>query len=477
MSNGSPRMSRARRVIPALLFVILYGINADSVLASSACLDPGSGIGGTGRAPEGSGVGGTGAPMTRGETESGTPSRTGLDVGGIGRSGEGSGVGGTGISAKGSGVGGTGVSAEASGVGGTGIVGTITGFASICVNGVEIHYAADTPVDINGQSAKVADLALGQVVAVEAVGAGAEVAARRISVVHAVTGPLSRIDVNQGEAEVLGQKIELTGRTVIAGHSRSTRGEQSLKAGDFVQVSGLRRRDGTIVTSRVERTSPRAEVSISGPVTEIEPGGFRIFGLRVEPASGNLPSELAAGRTVRASGTFEQARLRTERLRLEPRVPFGGRVEHLELQGYIHERPNDNTFLIGDLRVEVSRETRIRDGDASELVNDRRVRISGRLTPDQRVHAERIDIERRDHRIDGRRGPERHGRSDDHRGRGRGSGRDHGDRSGPSRPDRPDRIDRSGPNRGSDMERPDRYERVERNEYERPERLDRSGRH
>jgi hypothetical protein len=29
----------------------------------------------------------------------------------------------------------------------------ITGFASICVNGVEVHYDANTPVSINGQPA------------------------------------------------------------------------------------------------------------------------------------------------------------------------------------------------------------------------------------------------------------------------------------------------------------------------------------
>lgn len=441
---------RARRKIAAILLIALFGTFPGPAPASSACLEPGSGIGGTGRAPESSGVGGTGAPMTRGEAEGGRSSGTG------------------------SGMGGTGISAEGSGVGGTGIVGTITGFASICVNGVEIHYASDTPVEINGKSAKVADLALGQVVAVEAVGTGPEVAARRISVVHAVTGPLSRIDMDHGEAEVLGQTIELTDRTVLAGRSRSTPGESDLQIGDFVQISGLRRRDGTVVSSRIEHVSARAEVSISGPITEIDQGGFHIFGLRVDPATETLPFELAKGRIVQATGSIEAARLRTSRLRLEPRVPFGGRVERLELQGYIHDRADDASFLVGDLRVEVSRETRIHNADASDLVSNRRVRISGRLTPDQRVLAERIDIERRDHRLDERRGHGRQGRSDDHRGRGGESGRDRSDRSGPSRPDR---VDRSGSNRGPETERPDRYERLDRYDYERPERLDRSGPH
>src|SRR6185369_3233583 len=76
------------------------------------------------------------------------------------------GIGGTGI--RTGGIGGTGISNG--GIGGTGIVGVITGFASICVNGVEVHYGADTPVLADGRQAQAGDLAVGQVVAVSASG-------------------------------------------------------------------------------------------------------------------------------------------------------------------------------------------------------------------------------------------------------------------------------------------------------------------
>ncbi|UUZ77687.1 DUF5666 domain-containing protein [Polaromonas sp. P1(28)-13] len=76
-------------------------------------------------------------------------------------------------------LGGTGISEG--GIGGTGIVGVITGFASICVNGVEVHFDAGTPVSDNGQPGSARQLAVGQVVAVRAAGAGAEVSARNIA--------------------------------------------------------------------------------------------------------------------------------------------------------------------------------------------------------------------------------------------------------------------------------------------------------
>jgi len=118
------------------------------------------GVGGTGVRSENGGMGGTGAPL---------PQRPG-------------GTGGTGAVADGvdgtfidnGGVGGTGApTLRPGGTGGTGIVGTITGFASICVNGLEVHFGKDVPVSENGAPASSAHLAIGQVVAVEACKQGA----------------------------------------------------------------------------------------------------------------------------------------------------------------------------------------------------------------------------------------------------------------------------------------------------------------
>ncbi len=38
------------------------------------------------------------------------------------------------------------------GIGGTGIIGVVTGFASICVNGLEVQYDNTVPVDIDGHA-------------------------------------------------------------------------------------------------------------------------------------------------------------------------------------------------------------------------------------------------------------------------------------------------------------------------------------
>ena len=73
-----------------------------------------------------------------------------------------SGMGGPGHAASDSGIGGPGHAD--SGIGGTGIFGTITGFASVCINGLEIHYDENVPVTENGEPASATDLAVGRVV-------------------------------------------------------------------------------------------------------------------------------------------------------------------------------------------------------------------------------------------------------------------------------------------------------------------------
>jgi len=134
-----------------------------------------SGIGGTGAAQ--SGIGGTG-----------------LHDGGMGGTGNPQG-----------GIGGTRNIADDGGIGGTGIVGVITGFASICVNGIEIQYSSGTTISMDGQPTTARELAVGQVVAARALGTGDKLTARNIAVIHAAIGPVSHFDATKGEMQVLGQ--------------------------------------------------------------------------------------------------------------------------------------------------------------------------------------------------------------------------------------------------------------------------------
>jgi hypothetical protein len=127
---------------------------------------------------------------------------TGIQQDGIGGTGNQSeGIGGTGVQAS-SGVGGTGTQAN-SGVGGTGIVGIITGFASICVNGLEVQYDAQTIVDIDGVSATIDALNIGQLVAIESSSKGSQLRAQRVSVSHIMVGKIEKVDAAQNTVQIM----------------------------------------------------------------------------------------------------------------------------------------------------------------------------------------------------------------------------------------------------------------------------------
>jgi hypothetical protein len=264
------------------------------------------------------------------------------------------GMGGTGISSDG-GMGGTGIRADAE----IGLVGVITGFGSICVNGVEVAYDARTSIaSADGSS----ELAIGQVVAVHAVAEAAvnpkgnalQLRAERIQILEPALGRPSGFVPATGRLQVGAQRVQLDEATVLEGVSR-----QTLAAAAALRVSGLARADGTLHATRIERApddaAPRAarttwpELSaprqiIEGYVERAELGSVTIAGLRFEA-------------DARLAGTLR----RDELVRLSARVAADGRriVERADvLRSPLDVRPERT----------ISRETR---GDSGDVRPDR----------------------------------------------------------------------------------------------------------
>ena len=101
------------------------------------------------------------------------------------------------------------------GIGGTGIVGVITGFASVCLGGVEVALGQDAPIEAGRKVPQhPAILRAGQVAAVEAGGGPTALAARRITVRHEVIGPVERVETDGAGHRVLtvaGQRVLVPG--------------------------------------------------------------------------------------------------------------------------------------------------------------------------------------------------------------------------------------------------------------------------
>ncbi|MFW5450773.1 MAG: DUF5666 domain-containing protein [Methylophagaceae bacterium] len=338
-----------------LIVLSLLCLTFNNIAVAGICdISNGSGIGGTGYPMHGSGIGGTG------------------DV----ARDSGSGIGGTGkpiqkqirtnnnsIVFNGSGIGGTGTPIQHTGV----VIGTITGFGSICVNGIEIHYTSDTPLQRDDQFVKTDNsFAIGQVVAVSVSGSGNEVTAKEMHILHTAIGPVSSINIANNEIEMLGQSIQLPV------NSDRINANSGIQIGDYIEVSGLRNHQGNIVASRIDEISPSPIVSIRGPISEISATTFKIQGLTVNSAA---PQGISLGQEVRATGVFNGDELIPKNISLakenELTTNIGGLVS---IEGYINKMAN--TLEISGRVIDVPSSLQ---GDTDKIADHQRVIVTGQL--------------------------------------------------------------------------------------------------
>ncbi len=213
------------------------------------------------------------------------------------------------------GIGGTGARiGDDHGIGGTGIVGVIQRFGSIFVNGERIGYAPNVPVRIDGELTSPGALRIGHVARVLALRqANGTLATSGIEAVSEVIGPVETL--GNGEMTVLGQKVIWAGR------------ESWRRPGSYVAVFGLRRTDGVIVASLVQKRRDSA-MRVAG-LLERDRDGARIGGLRlagVDPA--------LVGHRVQVEGQAAQGVMRVSHARSDDFSDLSG-ASHLLIEAYV----------------------------------------------------------------------------------------------------------------------------------------------
>ncbi len=291
-----------------------------------------------------------------------------------------SGISGTGLDGgDDSGIGGTGLSGgDDSGIGGTGIYGTITAFGSICVNGLRVHYDEGTPVEVDGSAASASSLAIGQVVAVDALthgGESGELTARSVSVHSLLSGPITGIDERAQMLDVMGAPVEVSAEAFA--HAAQ------LGVGSRVKVAGLRRDDGVVEASLLTDADRDAPDAIAGlariePNDEIHVGGIALTG-------GGVP-EVAAGDHLRAEGRYFVTTRRFDVQQVSSMPLLSSDVARLSVEGFVHEiGAEGRLFLPG---VEVERTSLERATGAVDRAT--RVRVTGSRDRFGRLRVERL---------------------------------------------------------------------------------------
>jgi hypothetical protein len=421
--------------VQGLLAVI--ALCASALASANPCALPGqyqevgSGMGGTGHAQDGSGTGGTGV---RGE-EGG--------IGGTGHRNDGSGMGGTGDRAEG-------------GMGGTGVVGVITGFGSICVNGIELHYDANTPVLVDGEKKTPEHLAIGQLVAVDADGQGQSLKARQIAVYSMLAGPVGWVSPTGESFVALGQTVRLDAATAKGQPGRAWRP----KVGDHVRVNGLPESSGVIRATSIERIAPGNRVSLQGRVDTASGGVARIGNMVVTAAK-----SLRSGDFVRISGRMDKGVLRAERVEAAGGLGLSPRAGRVVLHGIAHAAKEAGTLSLGyaDLRVP--------PGVGADRVAKAgaELRVEAQRRPDGILEARRFVLDRPVREMSPR--PGREGRDAEREGSARAERRE---REHVERPEREDYREYERPEKPERNGREDAIEKIDRPErHERPERVER----
>ena len=180
------------------------------------------------------------------------------------------------------GIGGTGVAPadpEDRGIGGTGVVGTVRRLAGLVVSDLPIVLPACAPVTLDGRAASRRDLKLGHVVRVLADRQADLLTAKAIAVTSEVIGRIER--VGHGELTVLGQAVATQNLVRLPWWRVGTR----------VAVAGLRRPDGVIMASLIERRRPGLD-RVAGPV-DLRKGVLSIGALRLRSADPALAGQRA----------------------------------------------------------------------------------------------------------------------------------------------------------------------------------------
>ena len=184
------------------------------------------------------------------------------------------------------------------GTGGTGIVGIITGFGSVCVNGLEVAYAPDLAVQTEQGTMPGSGLRAGDVAVMEATTDHDALLARSLAVRTEVTGPITSIGADG---------LVVAGQTVRV--DPAAPGAQGWQVGDWIGVSGLRDASGSIIASRID-PRPAGLAMVRGKLVHVG-SQLRIGDLVVQPRDG---TPLPAGRWVVATGRLDGDTLLAARL-------------------------------------------------------------------------------------------------------------------------------------------------------------------
>ncbi|MEM9900515.1 MAG: hypothetical protein AAF865_04165 [Pseudomonadota bacterium] len=229
------------------------------------------------------------------------------------------------------------------GIGGTGIVGVLTDFGSVQVNGLRIEIGDMTRVVTALGPVGAEALAAGQVLTIMATRSRDRLVARHVRIEFPLVGVLAQSD---GGLSVNSVPVRIEPGAVRAG-----------ALGARVAVSGLWTTDA-VVASRID-PAPFPVDMVSGDVARGGSAALRVGSVPVEPQGGQtFPN---SGAYVVATGQFDAARLRVERVATGRFVTGAQNLRQLAVEGYLRRVAAAPGFRIAGLGHSFDEALRVSD--------------------------------------------------------------------------------------------------------------------
>lgn len=242
--------------------------------------------------------------------------------------------------------------------------GPITGFGSVIVNGVRFDTVGAPLTDDDGNAVHLSDLALGMTVTVsgEADDGTGRGTAHQLSLVHGTTGPISAIDVPNGQLTLLGQTVKTNAATAYDGVT----GLAALLVGDVVEVYGVVQADGSLLATLIEKyTAPVATLRVMGLVGTVDATHhtFQLGNLTVDYGSATVSGTLATGKLVKvkaAASALANNVLKASSVKVSEGAAYGVSVaagSYLKLKGVADAAPVNGQLTVSGVPVDVSQAT------------------------------------------------------------------------------------------------------------------------
>ncbi|MDH3431134.1 MAG: DUF5666 domain-containing protein [Gammaproteobacteria bacterium] len=257
--------------------------------------------------------------------------------------------------------------------------GIISGFGSVIVGGTHHVVAGTTTITVDDNpSSTENDLEIGDYVEIRSTfnddGTTTTFTADSIEAVESVEGPVdllaSIIDgPDTGTLQVLGQTVRVTPVTILDNADFDADGLTDLLDGDYIEAHGLRRPDGSVDASQIERKNPLVTdvIELTGIISSAAPASdsFTINGLTVTYTLAGLQDfpggrEPEVGDLVEAKGTpaglTAGPTLAADSVELKTRGLAGADDDRAEVEGFIEgcNGPPCDSFSIDGVDVQLA---------------------------------------------------------------------------------------------------------------------------